>query len=66
MSKRLNAQEADPVVRELDEIKKLLILDLFSRGVKPNQIAKILGVDKGNFSRAYPMREILGKPAKKA
>jgi hypothetical protein len=61
MSKRSKGAESDPTVRELVAIKKLLILDLMSRGVKPKQIAKILGVDAGNFSRTYPMREIVGK-----
>lgn len=63
MSNRSDKQE-DPVVRELADIKKLLILDLFVREVKPRQIAKMLGVDAGNFSRMYPMRGILGKPNK--
>jgi hypothetical protein len=58
-------KQADPVVRELSKIKDLLILDLFTRGVQPVQIAKMLGVDAGNFSREYPMRKILGKPKKK-
>jgi len=52
---------ADRTVQELIEIKKLLILDLMSRGVKPKQIAKMLDVDPGQFSRMYPMREIIGK-----
>jgi transcriptional regulator len=64
MSKRTNASESDPVVRELCDVKKLLILDLLSRGVKQAQIAKMLGVDKGNFSRMHPLRAILGKPKK--
>ena len=64
MSKRSKAVELDPSARELTEIKKLLILDLMSRGVKPAQIAKILDVDSGNFSRMYPMRKIMGTPKK--
>jgi hypothetical protein len=64
MSKRPRTREADPSVRELIEIKKLLILDLLSRDVKPGQIAKILGVDAGNFSRLYPTRKIMGSPKK--
>lgn len=59
MAKRLKS--ADPVVTELVEVKKLLILDLLSRGVKQSQVAKMLGVDQGNISREYPMRGILGK-----
>ncbi len=55
----------DPNIRLLSDIKGLLILDLFTRGVKPNQIAKVLDIDPGAFSRAYPMREILGKTGKK-
>ncbi len=64
MSKRSNVNEPDPLIRELSDIKKLLILELLSRGVKPIQIAKMLGVDQGNFSRMYPMRRILGKAKK--
>lgn len=64
MSRRSKANESDPAVRELSEIKRLLILDLLSREVKPNQIAKILGIDAGNFSRMYPMRAIMGKSKK--
>jgi hypothetical protein len=62
VSKPSKTKAADPVIQELFEIKKLLILDLMSRGVKPKQIAKMLDVDAGNFSRMYPMREIIGKP----
>jgi hypothetical protein len=64
--KNRSGKQDDPVVRGLADIKKLLILDLFTRGVSQSQIAKMLGVDKGNFSRAYPMRGILGKSNKKA
>jgi hypothetical protein len=64
MSTRPKAREVDPFVRELIEIKKLLILDLLSRDVKPGQIAKILGLDAGNFSRLYPARKIMGSPKK--
>ena len=64
MSKRSSVHGSDPAVRELSDIKKLLILDLLSRGVKQSQIAKMLSVDKGNFSRMYPMRGILGKAKK--
>ena len=35
-----------------------------ARGVTQSQIAKMLGVDQGNFSRMYPMRGILGKAKK--
>jgi hypothetical protein len=59
MSER--TRKDDPSIRLLSDIKGLLILDLFTRGVKPNQIAKVLDIDPGAFSRAYPMREILGK-----
>jgi transcriptional regulator len=61
MSRRSKAQESDPSVRELVEIKKLVILDMMSRGIKQSQIAKMLGVDPGNFSRMYPMKGIISK-----
>ena len=64
MSKHSSVNVSDPLIRELSDIKKLLILDLLSRGVKPIQVAKMLGVDQGNFSRMYPMRRILGNAKK--
>jgi len=54
----------DPQYKLLADIKSLLVLTLFAQGMKPSQIAKALDVDLGAFSRAYPIREILGKSKK--
>lgn len=50
----------DPIQKELDSIKKLLILFLMKAGTSQGEIAKVLGVDQGNFSREFPARSIRG------
>ena len=48
----------DPVVAELQDIKRLLILQLLSSGVKAMHIATSLGVDNAVISRLVPARAI--------
>lgn len=43
----------DSALKELDTIKKLLILGLMKSGATASEISRALGMDKGNFSRAY-------------
>lgn len=50
-------------LRELMDIKKLLILNLLRLDVPAESIAELLGMDKGNFSREFPVRKLL-KPKK--
>jgi hypothetical protein len=49
---------ADPVLKELDGIKRLLILGLLTSGVQATDVARALGVDKSAVSRLVPARRI--------
>lgn len=46
------------VPKILEDIKKLLILDLIVRGVQGKDIAQVLGVDKSTITRLVPSRKI--------
>lgn len=48
----------DAIVKELDAIKKLLILELVASGVQAKDVAKVLGVTKSTVSRLVPARGI--------
>lgn len=50
--------KGDPVASELDAIKRLLMLQLVSSGVKPVDIAKILDVPKSVISGMIPVRRL--------
>jgi hypothetical protein len=42
----------------LEDIKKLLILDLVAKGVQSKHIAQVLGVDNAVVTRIVPARKI--------
>ena len=46
----------DPVVGELDSIKRLMVLQLITSGVQAKDIATALGVDQSAISRLVPAR----------
>ena len=48
----------DPVVKELEAIKKLLILQLVTSGVHSTTIARAMGVDVSVVSRLVPARRV--------
>ncbi len=48
----------DPIIRDLDAIKRLLILLLLKAGASHTEIAKAVGMDKGNFSRTYQIGRV--------
>jgi hypothetical protein len=48
-------------LKELKQIKKLLILALLKSNVSADSIAQVLGMDRGDFSREYPVRKLLRK-----
>lgn len=48
----------DPVVRELDAIKRLLMLQLLKTGAQQSEIALALDVDASEVSRMMPARKI--------
>jgi len=57
MSKNKN-RDQDPALKELDAIKRLLILFLMKSGASQGEISTALGMDQGNFSRLFPARKI--------
>lgn len=48
----------DKFIKILEEIKKLLILDLITKGIQGKDIAQVLGVDKSTITRIVPSRKI--------
>ena len=43
----------------LEDIKRLLVLQLLSSGVSGTTVADVLGMDRGDFSRAFPVKKLL-------
>ena len=48
----------DPIERELDSIKRLLILLLMKKGTPQGEIAKALGVGQSTVSRMMPAKAL--------
>ena len=48
----------DPVLKELDAIKRLLILSLIKAGASQREIAMALHTDQANVSRMFPARKV--------
>ena len=46
------------IVVLLEDIKKLMILDLVAKGVQSKSIAAVLGVDNAVITRTVPARKI--------
>ncbi len=44
---------------QLEDIKKLLVLQLLNSGISGAAIASLLEMDPGDFSRAYPIKKLL-------
>ena len=47
----------DPILKELDSIKRLLMLFLIKAGASQGEIALALDMDQGNLSRIFPARK---------
>jgi len=60
------AKPVDPVVKELDAVKRLLVLQLLTSGVQANIVAAALGVAKSSVSKLVPARKVKKKAKKKA
>lgn len=54
MNRNQNGQ--DSTLKELDSIKRLLILFLIKAGASQKEIATAIQMDQGNFSRMFPAR----------
>ena len=48
----------DPVIDELDAIKRLLVLLLIKAGTRQGEIAMALAVDQSEVSRMFPSRKV--------
>lgn len=48
----------DPIAKELDGIKRLLILTLIKAGASQGEIAMALHTDQANVSRMFPARKV--------
>lgn len=46
------------IIKLLEDIKKLLVLGLITRGAQGKDIAQVLGVDKSTITRIVPARKI--------
>jgi hypothetical protein len=46
------------IAQLLEDVKRLLILDLVAKGIQSNHIARVLGVDSAVITRIVPAREI--------
>lgn len=51
-------QKRDPTLKELEDIKRLLILLLLKAGTSQGEVARALQMDQGNFSRMFPARKL--------
>ena len=51
-------------LRELQAIKKLLVLQLLNQGIQADAIADLLGMDRADFSRMFPVRKLLKRKAR--
>lgn len=54
-------KHSDPVVTELEAIKRLLVCSLLHSGANQKQVAAALGVNQSQISRMFPTG-IVGKP----
>lgn len=55
MAKRINdSSDATGLLKELQDIKRLLILGLLKSGTAQLEIAKSLGVNQSSISRMFP------------
>jgi len=48
-------------MKELESIKKLLVLQLLNQGIQAGAVAELLGMDPGDFSRMFPVKKLLRK-----
>jgi predicted transcriptional regulator len=58
IKKNLKKAKGDPIVDELEAIKRLLILQLITSGVKGRDVASILGVHESVVSRLSGKRKV--------
>ena len=47
-------EQADEIIKELEMLRKLRILELFDKGYSQAQLAQLLGVSQPTISRMVP------------
>lgn len=55
---------AEKELKELQAIKKLLVLQLLNQGIQAEALADLLGMDHADFSRMFPVRKLLKRRAR--
>jgi predicted transcriptional regulator len=50
----MTSEQADQIIKELEMLRKLRILELFDKGYSQAQLAKLLGVSQPTMSRMAP------------
>jgi len=58
MAKRNNHKNSDPVLKELDAIKRLLTLLLIKAGSSQGEIAMALNIAQGTVSKMFSARKV--------
>lgn len=51
-------QPTDPIQKELEAIKKLLLFFLLKTGVKAGELSSVVDMDPSDFSRIMPVRKM--------
>ena len=55
----MSNQPDTKILKELQDIKKLLVLQLLDAGFQAGILANLLEIDTGDFSRIFPVKKIL-------
>ena len=50
----MSNEQAEQILKELEMLRKLKILELFDKGYSQGQLAKVLGVSQSTISRMLP------------
>jgi predicted transcriptional regulator len=50
----MNEEQADAILRELEILRKLKLLEFLDKGYSQAQLAKVLGVSQPTISRMVP------------
>lgn len=61
-----DSRELARISTQLDELKRLMIVNLLASGVQSAHIAKALGIHQSGLSRMLPVRDIQKAAAKRA
>lgn len=53
-----DTRELERISKQLEDIRRLMVLQLLAAGVQSTHVAKALGIDASGISRMLPVREI--------